>query len=55
MSDTEDKQIVDLEPNEWSSERPKPYEPFFGSGWLDALVYVGGFIITSMIVRYFTR
>jgi hypothetical protein len=51
----DDKKLVDLEPTEWASERPKPYEPFFGSGWLDALVWVIGFAVTSLIVRYFTR
>jgi hypothetical protein len=41
-----DRPEIDLMPREWKSDRPKPREPIFGSGAMDALGYAIGWAIT---------
>jgi hypothetical protein len=47
-------EIIDLDPQDWKSEREKPKEPFFGDGLIPWLVYLAGFAITYYVVRTFT-
>jgi hypothetical protein len=45
-------EIVDLDPQDWASEREKPKEPFFGDGLIPWLVYLAGFAIVSYAVHW---
>ncbi len=49
------KNEIDLPPNEWVSfdERTKPHEPFWGPGLVEWVAYVVGFVVVSVVVRYF--
>lgn len=46
-------ELVDLDPQDWTSEREKPKEPFFGAGLLPFLAYVAGFLTVAATVGYF--
>jgi hypothetical protein len=46
---------IDLPPKDWKSDRPKPREPFFGSGAPDAIGYGIGWLITFSLLYYFTH
>jgi hypothetical protein len=45
--------VIDLNPANWQSERPKPREPFWGRGWPEALAYLIGLTITMTVIHYF--
>ena len=45
--------LIDLNPANWQSDRPKPDEPFFGEGLFPTLAYVIGFTIMATVVHYF--
>lgn len=45
--------VINLNPANWQSDRPKPKEPFFAAGWPGALAYVVGLAVTLWAVRYF--
>jgi hypothetical protein len=45
---------IDLPPGEYSSERKKPREPFFGPGLPDALAYLFG-MFSVMALLYLFR
>jgi hypothetical protein len=48
-----DKREVDLPPHQWESDRAKPYEPFWGPGWPEALAYITGVMIVATAVYLF--
>jgi hypothetical protein len=43
----------DLQPKEWTTERPKPNEPIFGPQWPGALAWIVGFALVFSITYYF--
>lgn len=45
----EPEKVVELLPNEWTSEREKPHEPIFGPGWPMAAGVILGIILTVYI------
>lgn len=44
---------IDLEPKDYSSDRKKPREPFFGPGLPSALAWLVSFVIVASITYYF--
>lgn len=44
---------IDLQPKDYSSERKKPREPFFGPGLPDAICYLIGMFGVMAILYYF--
>jgi len=52
MNDPEN--MIELNPTEWTSERKKPREPFFGPGLPDALAYLVG-MLSMMALLYLFR
>jgi hypothetical protein len=49
----ENPKEIDLDPQDWTSEREKPKEPFFGEGLVPWLIYMVGFAITYFAVHTF--
>jgi len=47
----DDPKLVDLEPHQWASEREKPREPFFGSGWPMAVGTVIGIVGAAICIE----
>lgn len=43
---------LDLNPNEWKSERDRPKEPFFGKGLPGAIAFAIGVIIAGLVKHY---
>jgi hypothetical protein len=49
----ESDKMIELNPAEWTSEREKPREPFFGPGLPDALAYlVGMFSVMALLYLF---
>jgi hypothetical protein len=53
LNEWSDNRTVDLNPANWQSDRPKPHEPFWGSGWPEALAYLVCLTITMAVIHYF--
>lgn len=39
---------IDLPPTEWTSEREKPAEPFFGPGWPIGLSAIASIVLAAI-------
>jgi hypothetical protein len=42
MQSSDEKEVIDLPPGEWRSDRPNPHEPFFGTGLWPAVAWFIG-------------
>lgn len=49
----DDPKVIDLQPQEWRSERDKPHEPLFGPGAPAAIAWLIGFGIVVTVTYYF--
>jgi hypothetical protein len=47
--------MIDLDPSQWKSDRPKPNEPIFGDGAPGALAYLVGLFATVGLIYLFRR
>lgn len=46
-------QEIDLPPRDWTSDRPKPKEPFFGPGLPYGVSVVVGIVVAAMLANHF--